>query len=230
LKKKEFVYTGGEVLESMTEAVNYNRYLTNIITSHVKNKHTKILDFGAGSGTYADILKKKGLDVDCMEPDSKQQKQLIRKKYRVFNKIEDIKPGSYDVIYSLNVFEHIDKDIDEFMKVSRLLKKGGTVIVYVPAFDLLFTNMDVLVEHFRRYRLRRLSSMAKKANLRIIELEYKEPIGFFAALTYRIIKGDGKLKPSQVRLYDKHIFPISKSLHPLTKRIFGKNAILIAKK
>lgn len=230
MKKNEFIYTGGEVLESMAEAVNYNKYLTDIINSHVKSKSAKILDFGAGSGTYADILSQNGLIIDCMEPDRKQQKQLLKKGYHVFKDIDDIKPGTYDVIYSLNVFEHIENDIDEFEKVSKLLKKRGIVIVYVPAFNILFTNMDVLVEHYRRYRLKRLSSMAKKARLKIVELQYNEPIGFFAALTYRIIKGDGRLKPKQVRLYDKLIFPTSRSLQPITKKLFGKNAILIAKK
>ena len=45
-------YSGTENLEVMSEAINYNAYLTHLVFSHVKATDS-ILDFGAGIGTFS---------------------------------------------------------------------------------------------------------------------------------------------------------------------------------
>ncbi len=115
-KKSEFEYTGRDNLESMTEAKRYNKYLIDLVErgmSQTGKKNPKILDFGAGSGTYADMLKERGVTVDCLEPDAILGKTLREKGYKVIKDIGDLKTGTYDVIYALNVLEHIEKHEEE---------------------------------------------------------------------------------------------------------------------
>src|SRR4051812_1325427 len=115
----------------MTEAVNYNNYLVGLITQELNGlpKEPLILDFGAGSGTYAEMLKNKGFKVDCLEPDKELQKLLKKKKYRVVSDAKALKPNSYDVIYALNVLEHIDDDYKVFAQLSKALKKNGIIVI-----------------------------------------------------------------------------------------------------
>lgn len=56
----------------MQSAVNYNKYLHDLVKREIRTttkKNVKVLDFGAGIGTYADILKDRGIKVDCVEVD-----------------------------------------------------------------------------------------------------------------------------------------------------------------
>lgn len=231
--KNQFVYTGCENLEAMAEAKNYNKYLIGIITSNApQTKKLKVLDFGAGSGTYADLLKEKaGIHVDCLEPDKKLQKTLSTKGYKVYSGIASLKPKTYDIIYALNVLEHIQEDGSVVTQLKEALKPGGKLIIYVPAFQLLYSSMDKKVEHVRRYRKNRLRSFADTAGLKINSLHYCDPLGFGAALTYKIIgRKDGVISPSSVKAYDKTVFPASKLFEPITKHFFGKNVVLVAER
>ncbi|OLA93805.1 MAG: hypothetical protein BHW64_06020 [Candidatus Melainabacteria bacterium LEY3_CP_29_8] len=51
-------YNGKDALEIMAEALNYNRFLFGLIKNALNNKkENKVLDFGAGSGTFARMAK-----------------------------------------------------------------------------------------------------------------------------------------------------------------------------
>lgn len=226
---KQFVYTGQDNLEVMSQAKNYNKFLVSLVNRSPAS--IKALDFGAGTGTYAEMLRDEGFAIDCLEPDEKQAKLLKSKKFTVIKNINDVKKSSYDVIYSFNVFEHIEDDLGVARVVSEKLKPGGLFVVYVPAFQLLYSAMDRKVEHHRRYRIERLRAMADQSAMSIVNIQYCDPLGFPAALVYKLIgskKGD--ISPTAVSIYDKYIFPISRVLESATKKLFGKNALIIMRK
>lgn len=234
MSNKTFVYTGCEVLEAVAEAKNYNRYLVKMITKQVARSAKKkpaVLDFGAGMGLYADMLKDEGVTADCLEPDKKLQKMLSKKGYKVLASADKLKPNSYDVIYSLNVMEHIGDDHKVFKQLTKALKKDGIIIIYVPAFQSLYSSMDKLVEHHRRYRKSRLRKMASDNNLNIVSLRYCDPIGYAAAVAFKASGNkSGVISPRQVKIYDRLAFPVSRVIEPVSRHIVGKNAVLIAEK
>lgn len=230
--KKTFAYTGCENLEAMAEAKHYNDYLIQIITKAGATGKAKVLDFGAGSGTYTDLLvDKTGIKADCLEPDKTLQKTLKDKGYKVYEDISKLKPNTYDVIYALNVFEHIKDDGGILNKLKDSLVPGGRIVIYVPAFQMLYSTMDARVEHHRRYRKSRLRGFATEAGLKIEKLQYRDPLGFGAALLYKLSgKKDGTISPSSVKLYDRTAFPVSRVIEPLTWHLFGKNVVLVAQR
>lgn len=231
---KKFAYTGHDNLESMAHAVNYNNFLIKHVIDEIgeKNlKNKKVLDFGAGSGTYADMLLKQGIKVDCIEPDTKLQKTLRSKGHKVLSSVSEIRPHSYDIIYAFNVMEHIENDHEIFDRLTRALRHEGSIVIYVPAFHSIFSAMDTLVGHHRRYRKNRLREMAQRNKLNITRLEYVDAIGYVASLAFKLTGNKkGTISPRSVKLYDRLAFPLSKSLGHITKHVFGKNALLIAKK
>ena len=229
--KYKFVYTGCENLEAMAEAKKYNAFLTKLVTDTVEKKNSRILDFGAGSGTYADLMKEKNLPVDCVEPDAILQKMLKKNGYKVHSDIAEVKSNTYDVIYTLNVLEHIEDDQASFKQLVGALKPNGKLVVYLPAFQVLFSTMDERVEHYRRYRKSRLRKFADENKLKISTLHYCDPIGFFAALAFKFVGSkDGVISPRSVKFYDTFIFPISRIVETVTRPFFGKNVVLIATK
>jgi FkbM family methyltransferase len=75
-------------------------------------KQESIIDFGAGSGTIAKIIKDLGFNVVCIEPNAKLRSKLNQnlnlKTKKNLNLVVD---DSISLFYSLNVFEHIKEEL-----------------------------------------------------------------------------------------------------------------------
>lgn len=225
----DFVYTGSQNLEAMASAKNYNDYLIGLVRGALPSANSRILDFGSGTGTYADMLKAKGIDVECLELDNGFQEILRGKGYTVTGDIDALEPGSFDLIYALNVLEHIEDDRGTFAKLTKLLKPGGRIVIYVPAFQSLFSSMDRLVGHFRRYRIADLKALADQENAKIIKLNYCDPLGYAISMLFKVVGSkDGTITEQSVRLYDRFAFPASRLMEPLFGRTIGKNVVLVA--
>ncbi|MFD6397228.1 methyltransferase domain-containing protein [Nocardia sp. NPDC060249] len=228
----EFAYTGCDNLEAMTEAVNYNKFLIDCVDKHVTSPDLRILDFGAGRGTYADMLAERQIIPDCLEPDADLQKLLLSKGYKVVDcEAEPSESDMYGLIYSFNVFEHIKNDQEAAEHLTSLLRPGGRLVIYVPALETLFTSMDTKVGHYRRYRRTQLNRILRNAGLEIVESRYCDPIGFFATLAYKFAgSDDGTINTRALKLYDRVVFPLSKLLQAVTGKLFGKNVLVVATK
>ncbi|MEO1203164.1 MAG: class I SAM-dependent methyltransferase [Pseudomonadota bacterium] len=224
-----FEYSGVENLESMLAARNYNAWLTDTVSRNLSG--ARVLDFGAGQGLFARRLRDRGIVVECLEPDVELQRALERDGLRVFSELSAVGNESFDSVYSLNVLEHIENDADALKRLFALLRPGGRLILYVPAFMVLYSEMDRLVGHFRRYRRAGLVDKVTSAGFSVQAVRYVDSLGFFAALAFRCF-GDksGRVSPGAVRTYDRVVFPLSRVLDALTGRLFGKNLLLVARK
>lgn len=223
-------YTGVENLEVMADAVNYNRFLTDLVLSGIESG-TRIVDFGAGAGTFAKPISATGFDVVCVEPDETLRKVLIENRLACVADISSISSDSADYAYSLNVLEHIEDDGAALKELFRVLRPGGRLLIYVPAFQALFSSMDRRVGHFRRYRLGHLCRIITCAGFEVLRRTYADCLGFPATLAYKLIdRGDGNVNPRGLRIYDRYAFPASRVLDRVFGRWFGKNALVLAEK
>jgi SAM-dependent methyltransferase len=226
----EFAYSGIENLEVMREAVNYNRYLSSLVTSQL-NPADRVLDFGAGTGTFAIPLHRSGVSVIAIEPDANLRSRLTGFGIDARPGIEAIASESLDLIYTFNVLEHIEDDAAVAGELARTLKPGGRLIVYVPAFAILWTAMDRKVGHFRRYRRPGLVALLAASGFRIVAADYVDSVGFFATLLYRLSGDRGAdINRSMLRLYDRFVFPLSILLDRFLARFLGKNLLVVADK
>ncbi len=224
---KKYSYQATDILEALTYAVKYSRYQCDFLEAEIKKfnrKTVKVLDFGAGIGTYPDMLKELGYKIDCVEPDPDMIKILKKNHDKVYDDITKVKE-KYDIIYSLNVLEHIEDDAKALAKLKDCLQDKGEILIFVPAFKITYNKLDVKSGHYRRYRKKDLRKLAEKTKLNLVSVKYSEPIGFFAGLAYRIVGGGEDLNPKSVSVYDKYLFPISVFVEPLTKNMFGKNIL-----
>jgi len=223
-------YSGVDNLEVMAEAVNYNRYLVDLVIA-AGTPGCRVIDFGAGAGTFARPVLAAGFAVTCVEPDDHLRGILARDGLGVAADIAEVPDGSADYVYTLNVLEHIDDDLAALRHLFRVLRPGGRLLVYVPAFQVLYTSMDRKVGHHRRYRLRALADKVRSAGFSVRRATYADCLGFGAALTYRMVDpGDGRVNSRGLKLYDRYVFPLSRRLDPLLGRWFGKNVLILADK
>jgi len=224
------VYSGIDVLEVMIEAKNYNRYLMSLIDAHIR-PGIQVLDFGAGVGTFAFPLMQRGVDLICVEPDATLGARLQDAGAQVAAELYEIVGESVDLIYTLNVLEHISDDAAAVRALSSKLKPGATLLVYVPAFELLYSSFDLKIGHLRRYDRKSLTELVEAAGLRVTQVRYADSAGFLVALLYRALKGqDVNIGRETVRFYDRIIFPLSRVMDIVLSRWIGKNLILVCEK
>jgi SAM-dependent methyltransferase len=224
-------YTGVDNLEVMAEAENYNRFLLSLVTRHLK-PGMRVADFGAGTGTFALPLNRQGVDIVAIEPDATLHARLRQAGVKAQRDAATLTDASLDFIYTFNVLEHIADDGAAVRTLAGKLKPGGRLLIYVPAFAVLFTQMDHKVGHLRRYRRGGLRALVRGAGLAVDDVRYVDSLGFFATLAYRLLAsgGDGSIDRRALRLYDRLIFPLSRTLDRLLSRSLGKNLLLLATK
>lgn len=223
-------YSGTENLEVMKEAKNYNRFLVDMV-ARLARPDDRVVDFGAGIGTFALPLARHGHDLVCIEPDRAQCRGLAAQGLEVLSDLVQVPDESVDYLYTLNVMEHIEDDGAIAGLFQRKLKANGRLLVYVPAFQVLFSSMDRKVGHFRRYRLGRLVALLKANGFTIERARYADCVGFAAALLYKMLdRNTGRIDKRALVIYDRFIFPLSCALDSVFGRLVGKNLCVIARK
>ena len=210
-------------------ARNYNRWLIDQVIAAKPTPAVKIADLGAGQGTFAEVLRARGLVIDCVEPDPKNQAILRELGFRVHATINEQETDSVDYVYMLNVLEHVPEDEELVRAIFSRLRRGGRLFIFVPAFPLLWSRLDDHIEHQRRYRRGPLTAMLRRAGFDVLRCRYADCLGFFAALLFRH-SGKVEISPRTLWIYDRLLFPVSRFLDPVLGHIFGKNAVAVCQK
>lgn len=229
----QFHYSGNENLEIMRNAPRYNRALCDLVRRYRPEDTRVALDFGAGIGTFSHCPGEDAVSMVCVEPDPDQRRTLAEAGLQPAASLDEIGDNEIDYAFSLNVLEHIEDDFGACADLHRVLRPGGHLFIYVPAFPSLFTSMDEKVGHFRRYTRRSLREPLTAAGFTITKSAYYDFIGYFATLALKWAnssKDDGTLNPKQVRFYDSWVFPASRLLSPAFAGIAGKNLFVVATK
>jgi SAM-dependent methyltransferase len=222
-------YSGVDVLEALESAHNYNDYLTRLIRESTGSKD--LIDFGAGIGTFSKRLRAAGYHVKCVEPDPLQRQKLQEQGFDTLGNITSVPDDSASFIFSLNVFEHIEHDTIAVREVRQKLKPGGALLIYVPAFECLWTSLDAKLYHHRRYTKKTLRRLVEQEGFAIEQVRYADCLGFIAALVFRLLNRSATtVTATVISFYDRWIFPPSSVLDKLFGRWFGKNVYVLCKR
>lgn len=228
-------YSGSE------ELLLADQYLLNYST-HIVEKFSRygglgkdVLDFGAGVGTLAVLWEKlHGVKPECVEIDGRLRNLIQHRHFQCYENIDHISKN-FDVIYSSNVLEHINDDLGMLKVIGQKLRPQGVLLLYVPAFQILYSNFDKQVGHYRRYEKSELINKLTRANFSIEHIEYADSIGFIAWLFFKYIN-DGRSSENsnhaaKMKFYDRYLFPISRLLDSFgLKKLLGKNIFVVARK
>tara|TARA_B100000131_G_C18107579_1_gene608478 strand:- start:1753 stop:2430 length:678 start_codon:yes stop_codon:yes gene_type:complete len=215
-------------LESIEKLHNYNSYIFEKIYN--KGISKEILDFGCGYGTFIDYLKKKfNLEIIGYEINPEAIEKLNTKRINTISSLEKNKEN-FDYIVSLNVLEHIKNDEKTIEDLNFLLKDSGILILYLPHSMKIWTDLDELVGHYRRYTRKDLFTKLEQAGFNIISWEYVDFIGWIALYLSKLLRINLNYEEKRLIKYDKYIFKFLKYLDVLFKYFVGKNILVVCRK
>jgi SAM-dependent methyltransferase len=134
----------------------------------------RILDIGCGDGLFFDELSRLG-HVEGIEPDPAGVTPGGRWAHRIHVRPfdESFRPERlYGLVLLLDVLEHFEDPKRHLQRALRLLEPGGTLLVTVPAFRLLWTSHDVLNHHRTRYTRARILELLREAGAEVVFARY----------------------------------------------------------
>ena len=161
-----------------------------------------ILDVGCGDGLLFDRLMEFG-DVEGVET----CRELVDPANPQFQKIhigpfdDSFRPGKqYSLILLLDVLEHIPDPGAALRRCESLLKPGGSLVITVPAFNVIWTNHDVLNHHMTRYHRATLLPLLQKAGFKIEDSAYWFQWTFPVKLAQRFTEKLFRLRPANPKI------------------------------
>jgi SAM-dependent methyltransferase len=218
---------------ALHEAANYRASLLAEFEPFIFGQ---VLEIGAGIGQITEILlQKPGIKrLISIEPNTRFASQL-RSKFPQLELIQgtiDDVPSTWalDAILSVNVLEHIEADERELCSYhQRLAVRQGTLCLFVPARPEIFGPIDRDFGHFRRYTRAGLRTKLEKAGFILRRLIYFNLLGYFAWWWNFCLLKKRTFSTSQVRFFDRHIFPLQ---HQFEARILrppiGQSLLTVA--
>ncbi len=137
----------------------------------------KLLDLGCGDGFVArgilSGLKRKDITAVDINLTDGQIESLGSLSEGIRYQRGLPEEGLFDMILLLDVIEHVEDDRGFLaLLVEKHLRKGGKVMITVPAFQCLYGGHDRFLGHFRRYRLAGLETVVKESGLKALSSGY----------------------------------------------------------
>lgn len=221
-------YQGTE-LELFASVVNWKNYWSSQISCNMKSS---ALEVGSGIGSNLRFLASKSDKLFLLEPDSNFYRNFLvliaetNPKIMALNgTISQIESGlTFDMIYYIDVLEHIENDRDELIRIATHLNPGGMLFILVPAHRLLFSDFDKSVGHFRRYDKKSFRKIVP-VELRVTEMKYLDSVGAIGSLFNKVM-GSGRVTLHKIKFWDKYIVPLSKLIDPLLRYRLGKSLVV----
>ncbi|MDP3973625.1 MAG: class I SAM-dependent methyltransferase [Candidatus Daviesbacteria bacterium] len=222
---------GTQTLESMSQAVWYNRWTLDKFKKYLKGD---ILEVGCGIGNFTDSLNEYG-EIYAIDIDNSY---INKVKELVYGRagFGDIETGEYffkdkkfDTIVCLNVLEHIQKDEVAVKNLYKLLKDEGHLILLVPVHPFMFGKIDESIGHFRRYTKEKIIQEINDAGFKIIlsrKLNFLGAIGWW--LAQKVFK-EKTIKESNIQIFNI-LAPLVLPLEDIIEPPLGTSILVIAQK
>lgn len=183
------------------------------------SKDSSILEVGCSGGALLQDLKRSGFIHNYGIDISKQAIALCLSKglENVFQADACKLPFSsnfFDIIIASDILEHVEDDCAAVQEWTRVLKKNGVLLVFVPAFKWLWTEHDAVNNHYRRYSVKQLRDVVQVNGITISKINYWNTILFIPICI--------------IRCFQKLFFinTLSKKKDQLTKFSSGINWLL----
>lgn len=221
-----------QTLEDLASAANYRRWLVSLAAPYL-GEHA--IEIGSGFGDYAEDWAALGFRITASDAEPTRLAAL-RARFADNDLVDVVEYGApaeidrdYSAAVAYNVLEHIPDHVAALRGFARLLRPGGAVILFVPAFEAAMGRFDRAVGHQRRYRLSTLGAALAEAGLRTERLHYVNSLGLIAWFTgmrlLRMTPGEG----AALTAWDKAVVPVLQRIESRRPPPFGQSVFAVAR-
>jgi len=149
--------------------------VSSLLSERLRRPGLRILDVGCGTGGVLSALSAHGTTIGVDRSPRAHQHTRMRGVTHVAASEMDRLPfgdAAFDVVLMLDVLEHFADEAAVLRDVRRLLRPDGALLVSVPAFQALFSEHDVALQHFRRYAAPQLRRALEANGFAVRRLTY----------------------------------------------------------
>lgn len=221
-----------ETLESLDDAVNYAAWIAELVQPHVGSE---LLEVGAGHGTFTEIFARTSNRLVATEI-SERCVRVLRDRFGRDDSVE-IVHGTIDAVGArepfdsavlINVLEHIEDDEAALVHLREVLKPGGRLVLWVPAFSSLYSEYDRRIGHYRRYRKRSLEARLQRAGFTVLDIRYVNAVGAVAWLVMARWLRRTPTVGTPVKIFDRWMIPVLRAVERRISVPFGQSVFVAA--
>ena len=177
---RSVVDTLDHALTEIAQARSYNAWLFERARPQLGRR---VLDFGAGLGTFSALAAAEGAQVVALEPEA-EFADLLRERFAgddgvdvVQVTIDKLEARDFDSTICFNVLEHIEDAAAALQAIADRLVPGGRLFLLVPAHPSLYGGYDRAAGHLRRYSKDQLRELLGVPDFEIQTLRHVNPAG-----------------------------------------------------
>lgn len=224
----------GKDLEAMSFARNYHKWILADIRPFLGKS---VAEVGAGVGSFSRLLLDCGIEALSAYEPSQNMYPVLRDSLRqeprakTFNGFfgEANETEQFDSVVYINVLEHVEDDAAELQRMRKAVRPGGHVLIFVPALQWLYSDLDRQVGHFRRYHRPALKKLVAASGLSLVRARYFDFAGILPwYVNFVLLKNE--IGGGSVSAYDKLVVPVARVAEGLIPPPIGKNLLVVARK
>lgn len=188
-------------------------------------KRLDVLDAGCGGGATLESLRRYGsatgleLEEEAVDYASDRGRDVVQ------GSIEKMPfdDESFDLVLALDVIEHVPNDSCALRELYRVLRPGGSLLVTVPALQMLWSAHDEANGHYRRYTVGGLRRRVEEAGFEVVTATYFNTLLFPVILAVRMI---GRLWPKSTA---SDVSEVPGLVNDALARIFSSEKFLLGR-
>lgn len=232
---------GFETLDSISQANNFNEWMYKVVSGDLDGE---ILEIGSGIGNITEYFVRGEFQISASDM-RKEYCDFLERKFEGRNNFQSVYQidivdedfdrkhknlfGKFDAVFALNIIEHVENDDLALKNCLKLLRKGGKLVILVPAFMGLYNIFDEGLGHFRRYNRKSLEKIYQNNGITIVKTTYFNFIGLFGWWFSGTVLKKKTIPSGQMRLYNSMVW-LFKMIDFFTHKFFGLSVVCFGKK
>ncbi|WCL80421.1 methyltransferase domain-containing protein [Saprospira sp. CCB-QB6] len=132
-------------------------------------------------------------------------------------------------VYALNVVEHIEDDRWALENCCKLIRKGGNLVILVPAHQFLYNSLDEALGHYKRYTKKELIHLFEELGLKVLKAQYWNAAAMAGWWWYGRVRKQRELPASPLKRFNQ-LLPIIKLLDRCLFGQIGNSVLIVGQK